>query len=74
METKLRWADLAAEAFEIDANLRRGLSLDKTPYLHMWRMPLLEAVAYDEGWLEAERDRLTGSARSARDTVGCETH
>ena len=54
VETKRRWPDLFAEAVEIDANLRRGLSLDKTPYLHMSRLPLDEAVAYDESRLESD--------------------
>ena len=42
------WPELFAEAVEIDARLRDGLALDKTPYLHMLRMPLAEAVAADE--------------------------
>lgn len=54
VETKRRWPDLFAEAVEIDAKLRRGLSLDKTPLLHMSRMPLAEAVAYAESRLEAD--------------------
>lgn len=48
VETKRRWPELFAEAVEIDANLRSGLALDKTPYLHRQRMPLAEAVALDE--------------------------
>ena len=51
VETKRRWPELFAEAVEIDARLRdsnRGLALDKTPYLHMLRLPLDEAVAQDE--------------------------
>ena len=54
VETKRRWPGLFAEAVEIDARLRRGLALDKTPYLHMLRMPLAEAVAFDEAELRAE--------------------
>ena len=54
VETKRRWPGLFAEAVEIDARLRRGLALDKTPYLHMLRMPLDEAVAFDEAELRAE--------------------
>ena len=42
------WPELFAEAVEIDARLRDGLALDKTPYLHTMRMPLAEAVALDE--------------------------
>ncbi len=48
VETKRRWPELFAEAVEIDARLREGLSLDKTPYLHTLRMPLAQAVALDE--------------------------
>ena len=48
VETKRRWPELFAEAVEIDARLREGLALDKTPYLHMLRRPLAEAVALDE--------------------------
>ena len=54
VETKRRWPGLFAEAVEIDASLRGGLALDKTPYLHMLRMPLAEAVATDEAELRAE--------------------
>ena len=42
------WPELFAEAVEIDARLRDGLALDKTPYLHTMRMPLAEAVDLDE--------------------------
>ena len=58
VETKRRWPDLFAEAVQIDANLRdsnRGLALDKTPYLHMLRMPLAEAVSLDEAEMGAGR-------------------
>ena len=48
VETKRRWPELFAEAVEIDARLRSGLALDKTPYLHRQRTPLAEAVALDE--------------------------
>ena len=48
VETKRRWPDLFAEAVEIDARMREGLALDKTPYLHRLRMPLTEAVSLDE--------------------------
>ena len=41
-------------AVEVDAGLRDGLALDKTPYLHMLRKPLAEAVALDEVELGAE--------------------
>ncbi len=54
VETKRRWPELFAEAVEIDAGLRSGLALDKTPYLHRQRMPLAEAVALDEAELGAE--------------------
>ena len=54
VETKRRWPDLFAEAVEIDARLRGGLDLRKTPYLHMLRMPLAEAVAFDEAEVRAE--------------------
>ena len=53
VEAKRRWPGLFAEAVEIDANLREGLALDKTPYLHMLRMPLAEAVDLDEAVLGA---------------------
>ena len=48
VETKRRWPELFAEAVQIDASLRRGLALDKTPYLHARRVPLAQAVAVDE--------------------------
>ena len=76
VEAKRRWPGLFAEAVEIDANLREGLGLDKTPYLHMLRMPLAQAVALDEAvstrraW-EPE-GRRTGSGTSARVTAACE--
>ena len=57
VETKRRWPDLFAEAVQIDANLRdpnRGLTLDKTPYLHSQRLPLAEAVALDEAEMEPD--------------------
>ena len=34
VEAKRRWPDLFAEAMEIDARMRHGLALQKTPYLH----------------------------------------
>ena len=51
VETKRRWPELFAEAVQIDASLRRGLTLDKTPYLHARRVPLAQAVALDEAHL-----------------------
>ena len=54
VETKRRWPVLFAEAVEIDAGIRDGLDLAKTPYLHMLRMPLARAVATDEAELRAE--------------------
>ena len=54
VETKRRWPELFAEAVDIDARMRDGLALVKTPYLHMMRMPLAEAVALDEVQLGAE--------------------
>ena len=48
METKSRWPKLFAEAVEIDAGLRDGLVLDKTPDLHVLRMPPAQATALDE--------------------------
>ena len=53
VETRRRWPEIFAEAVEIDAKMRRGLALQKTPYLHMLRMPLAEAVALDEAVLGA---------------------
>ena len=47
VETKRRWPKLFAEAVDIDARMRGGLALDKTPYLHSLQMPLPEAVALD---------------------------
>ena len=35
VETKRRWPEMLAEAVEIDARLRDGLALGKTPYLHI---------------------------------------
>ena len=54
VETKRRWPEMFAEAVEIDARLRDGLALDKTPYLHMLRVPLAEAVALDEAEMGAD--------------------
>ena len=53
VETKSRWPELFAEAVEIDARLRCGLALQKTPYLQMTRVPLAKAVAHDEAALGA---------------------
>ena len=67
METKRRWPELFAEAVEIDARLRDGLALDKTPYLHTLRMPLAQAVALDEaemgddGHRDGFRQRMRGT-------------
>ena len=55
VETKRRWPELFAEAVGIDARMRDWLALRKTPYLHMLRMPLDEAVALDEGCLGSGR-------------------
>ena len=71
VEAKRRWPGLFAEAVEIDANLREGLALDKTPYLHMLRMPLAEVVALDEAVLGAG-GQADGSGTSARVTAACE--
>ena len=57
VETKRRWPELFAEAVEIDAKLRGGLALHKTPYLHSLRMPLAVAVALDETRLGADGQR-----------------
>ena len=57
VETKRKWPELFAEAVEIDARLRDGLALDKTPYLHMLRVPLAQAVALDEAELGADGQR-----------------
>ena len=57
VETKRRWPALFAEAVEIDARLRRGLALNKTPYLHRLRMPLAQAVALDEEEMGADGQR-----------------
>ena len=53
VETKRRWPELFAEAVEIDSNLRCGLPLYKTPYLHAQCIPLTEAVTLDEAQLRA---------------------
>ena len=47
------WPELFAEAVEIDARMRGGLAFAKEPYLHSLRMPLAEAVAFDEAVLGA---------------------
>ena len=39
---------VAAEAVDIDANMRGGLAFAKEPYLHSMRIPLDQAVALDE--------------------------
>ena len=57
VETKRRWPELFAEAVEIDARIREGLALGKTPYLHSLRMPLDQAVALDEAQLGAGGQR-----------------
>ena len=41
----------------IDARMREGLALRKTPYLHMLRMPLPQAVALDEAAPGADGQR-----------------
>ena len=51
VETKRRWPKLFAEAVQIDANLRGGLAYVKEPYLHPSRIPLSEAVSFDEAAL-----------------------
>ena len=58
VDTKRRWPELFAEAVEIDANLRSGPALDKTPYLHPLRIPLAEAVMLDEAEMgdDGQRD------------------
>ena len=53
---------------EINANLgdsSRGLALEMTPYLHMLRMHLAQAVALDEAVMGADGSGM-GSARSAK--------
>ena len=57
VDTKHRWPELFAEAVEIDDRLRGGLALDKTPHLHMLRMPLAQAVALNEADLGADGRR-----------------
>ena len=52
-----RWPELFAEAVEIDARMRSRLALRKTPYLHMLRIPLAEAVALDEEVLGRDGQR-----------------
>ena len=46
-----------AEAVEIDASLREGLALHKTPYLHSLRIPLAQAVALDEAGMGTDGQR-----------------
>ena len=53
VETTRRWPELFAEEVEIDARMRGGLALEKTPYLHRLRMPLAEAVEMDEAEMGA---------------------
>ena len=48
IETKRRWPELFAEAVEIDAKLRGRLAFAKEPYLHPRRVPLAQAVMFDE--------------------------
>ena len=57
IETSRRWPELFAEAVQIDAKLREGLALDKTPYLHSLRMPLAQAVALDEAEMGTDGQR-----------------
>ena len=57
VETKRRWPEMFAEAVEIDEKLRGSLALNKTPYLHMQRMPLARAVALDEAEIGADAER-----------------
>ena len=71
VETKRRWPEMFAEAVETDDRMRRGFALRKTPYLHMLRMPVAQAVALDEKEL-GEAGRETASGTSARDIAGCE--
>ena len=51
------WPELFAEAVEVDARMRGGLALQKTPYLHMLQMPLAQAVALDEAEQGADGQR-----------------
>ena len=53
-----RWPQLFAEAVEIDARMRDGLTFAKEPYLHSSRKPLDQAVALDEADMEAEGQRV----------------
>ena len=49
--------EMFAEAVEIDARMRGGLAVDKTPYLHMLWMPLAQAVALDEARMGVDGQR-----------------
>ena len=68
LETKRGWPGLFAEAVELDAKKRGGLALQRTPYLHMLRMPLAQAVALPVATWEPQ-DRRTGSGTSVWDSV-----
>ena len=71
METKSRWPKLFAKAVEIDAGLRDGLVLDKTPDLHVLRMPPAQATALDEVGMGAGV-QADGFGSECGVSVGCE--
>ena len=65
------WPEMFAEPVEIDARLRDGLALDKTPSSTCCGCPRQRRSPWTRRSRELT-DKGTGSATSARDTVGCE--
>ena len=70
VETKRRWPELFAEAVEIDARLRDGLTLDKTPYLHIPAEAPGRGGRAGRGRRWERTDSETGSGTSARGQCG----
>ena len=75
MDTKRNSPELFAEAVEIDARIRGGLALDKTPYLQMLRMrPWPRPSHCTRGTCEPD-GRQTAFETSVWDTALCDlTH
>ena len=64
VETNRRWPELFAEAVGIAHAMRGGLAVEKTPHLHVLRMPVFQACALDETALKVGgrvRQRVRGA-------------
>ena len=74
VKTKRRWPEMFAEAEEIDANMRSRLAFAKEPYLPPLRMPLAQAVRFDEAGMGTDRlgrvrQRVRGALRRLNGTA-----